>query len=74
MSGKTRFLTGEICQETAHYAWDGYIDGSFSPFPTYKEQKIIIVNNTEFPAITSCEKKAYWKFHSAYVKPDVTNI
>ncbi len=74
MSEKNRFLSGEICQKAAYYAWDGYFDGSFSPFPTYKEQKVLLDNSQVFPAIVSCEKKAYWKFHSAYEKPDVTKI
>ena len=70
MSEKTRFLTGESCKETAQYAWDGYVDGSFSPFPTYKEQKIILESNEIFPAIVSCEKKAYWKYLFHYDKPN----
>ena len=74
MLQKNRFLTGEICREPAYYAWDGYVDGSFSPFPTYKEQKILLENSQEFPAIESCVKKAYWKFHSHYIKPDISKI
>ncbi len=74
MSEKNRFLTGEICLQTAFYAWDGYADGSFSPFPTYKEQKFLLEENRKFPFVASCEKKAYWKFHSRYVKPDVNKI
>jgi len=74
MSEKTRYLTGEICEKEAYYAWDGYIDGSFSPFPTFKEQKVLLNNNQEFPGIAASEKKAYWKYHSQYVKPDVNRL
>ena len=71
MSEKTRFLTGEMCPTTAYYAWDGYADGSFSPFPTYKEQKILLEKAQKFPAIVSCEKKAMWNENSGGILPPV---
>ncbi|WP_026906782.1 YjzC family protein [Paucisalibacillus globulus] len=59
-----RYKTGQISPANAYYSWDGYTDGTYSPSPTYEENKIKLENGETFPPINSCDKGAYWKMTS----------
>eukprot|EP00828_Plagiopyla_frontata_P010210 TRINITY_DN1536_c0_g1_i1.p1 TRINITY_DN1536_c0_g1~~TRINITY_DN1536_c0_g1_i1.p1 ORF type:complete len:354 (+),score=8.98 TRINITY_DN1536_c0_g1_i1:434-1495(+) len=57
-----RFKTGQTCNASGKYQFDGYLDGTSSPSPTYEESVIPLDNNDVFPPIRSCNKGAWWKY------------
>ncbi|MDP1579035.1 MAG: YjzC family protein [Candidatus Didemnitutus sp.] len=57
-----RYKTGDTCDSTGRYQWDGYTDGTFSPAPTAEENVIPLSKNETFPPVRSCNKGAYWKY------------
>ncbi len=57
----TRYRTGEICQYSGVYAWDGYTDGTRSPLPTPAEMKAPFSKNERFTPIRSAGKACWWK-------------
>ena len=57
----TRFRTGETCQESGRYQFDGYLDGSYTPVPTREEQEIPLSRGENFPPIRSSGKACWWK-------------
>lgn len=56
-----RYKTGQLCEETGTYAFDGYVDGSRSPTPTREEQQIPLRREDEFPPVKSAKKGAWWR-------------
>jgi|GEM_PF-654045 hypothetical protein len=56
-----RYKTGQHSPANAHFEWDGYTDGSYSPSPTPEERKIKLEKDEVFPPINSCDKGAYWR-------------
>ena len=56
-----RFKTGETCETTGSYVFDGYLDGKQSPSPTSEERVIPMTKNNTFPPIRSSGKSAWWK-------------
>lgn len=57
-----RFKTGETCDTTGHYQFDGYTDGSWTPTPTANEQVIPLSRGETFPPVRSSNKGAWWKY------------
>lgn len=57
----TRFKTGDNCQESGVYAFDGYTDGTSSPAPKAEEREIPISKRETFPPIRSAGKSCWWK-------------
>lgn len=62
-SGATpiRGKTGERCQVSGVYQFDGYVDGSSSPTPTQDEREIALSAPNVFPPIRSTGKACWWK-------------
>jgi hypothetical protein len=58
---RTRFKTGETCQTTGRYQFDGYVDGSTFPPPTAEERVIPLTRGETFPPIRSSGKACWWK-------------
>jgi len=58
---RTRFKTGEQCEITGRYRWDGYLDGTYSPTPTREETEIPLSRGETFPPIRSAEKACWWR-------------
>ena len=56
-----RFKTGETCETTGSYVFDGYLDGKQSPSPTSEERVIPMTKNNTFPPIRSSGQAAWWK-------------
>lgn len=56
-----RYKTGETCQYTGKYEFDGYTDGTRTPAPTAEERVIPLERGETFPPIRSSEKACYWK-------------
>jgi hypothetical protein len=56
-----RYKTGETCQTSGKYKFDGYVDGSRTPAPTVNEQTIPLERGETFPPIKSSGKACYWK-------------
>ena len=56
-----RFKTGQPCATTGDYAFDGYVDGSWSPSPTTDEKVIPLQRNETFPPVRSAAKATWWK-------------
>jgi hypothetical protein len=56
-----RFKTGEKCQSSGRYRFDGYLDGTNWPSPKPEEQQIPLSNSETFPPIRSSGKGCWWK-------------
>ena len=56
-----RFKTGQNCETSGSYAFDGYVDGTNTPAPTSAERVIPLAKSETFPPIRSCNKAAFWK-------------
>jgi hypothetical protein len=57
----TRFKTGQKCEESGRYAFDGYLDGSRTPTPRPEELQEPIAQGNTFPPIRSANKGCWWK-------------
>lgn len=59
----TRFMpnTGEICDESGIYRYDGNPDGVIGCQPTPDEYTIPMKEGEPFPPVRSCEQPAKWK-------------
>lgn len=60
-STETRRHTGEKCEVSGRYAFDGYLDGSSYPVPHPHEREIPLSKGETFPPIRSSGKACYWK-------------
>jgi hypothetical protein len=56
-----RFKTGQICDTSGIYTFDGYTDSSQGPQPTQDERLIPLRATQVFPPIRSTNRGAYWK-------------
>jgi hypothetical protein len=56
-----RFHTGQKCETTGSYAFDGYMDGTTTPSPTNEEREFRLTAGETFPPVRSTNKAAYWK-------------
>jgi len=57
----TRYRTGQLCQVSGIYAFDGYLDGTSYPAPTAEERRIPLSQHEVFPPIRSAGKGCWWK-------------
>jgi hypothetical protein len=56
-----RFKTGQKCDTTGFFVFDGYTDGSSAPAPTSDERVIGLKSGETFPPVRSSNKGAWWK-------------
>lgn len=56
-----RFKTGEKCDTSGSYVFDGYVDGTQTPAPTTEERVIPLSKSETFPPVRSSKKAAWWK-------------
>ena len=56
-----RFKTGQTCETSGSYVFDGYTDGSVQPAPTSEERVIPLSARETFPPIRSQSKACWWK-------------
>ncbi len=56
-----RFKTGQTCDTTGTYDFDGYTDGTSYPAPTAEERQIKLSRYETFPPVRSSGKAAWWK-------------
>lgn len=56
-----RFKTGQVCETSGNYDFDGYVDGTWTPAPTAEERRIPLSSGETFPPVRSSEKAAWWK-------------
>jgi YjzC-like protein len=57
-----RFYTGQKCDTTGSYVFDGYYPGGeTTPAPTSEERVIPLKAGGDFPPIRSQSKSAFWK-------------
>jgi hypothetical protein len=56
-----RFQTGDRCQNSGSFEFDGYMDGSTSPLPKPDEMQIAVKAGDEFPAVCETHKACYWR-------------
>ena len=57
-----RFMTGQICNTTGSYEFDGYTDASLAPLLVDDEKNIAVNAGKPFPTASADVKGAYWKF------------
>lgn len=57
----TRFKTGQKCETSGAYRFDGYTDGTTTPAPKSEEQEIPLSRGETFPPIRSTGKGCWWK-------------
>lgn len=56
-----RFKTGQNCDTSGSYAFDGYVDVPSTPAPTTEERVIPLSKGGTFPPIRSSKAAAWWK-------------
>jgi len=56
-----RFKTGQTCDTSGVYIFDGYVDGSTYPSPTQDERVIPLSRYETFPPVRSADKACWWK-------------
>lgn len=56
-----RFKTGQICDTSGVYAFDGYTDAGPGRQPSAEERVISLHAGHPFPPIRTTERGAYWK-------------
>lgn len=56
-----RFKTGDKCDTSGSYVFDGYTDGTSTPAPTNEERVIPLSKGETFPPVKSSKKACYWK-------------
>ncbi len=57
-----RFTTGDECDASGVYLFDGYADGTWTPPPTKEEWHVNVTKGETFPPIKSANKRCVWKF------------
>ena len=57
-----RFMTGQICNTTGSYEFDGYTDASALPLLTDDDKHITVNAGQLFPSASLDAKRSYWKF------------
>ncbi len=57
---QSRFQTGEVCAQTGHYSFDGYVDGGWQPPPHFEEMTVELAVGEPFPRIRSVGKPCWW--------------
>ena len=57
----TTYRTGQKCEVSGRYRFDGYTDGTSTPTPTAEEREIPLSRGETFPPIRSSSKACYWK-------------
>ncbi|HEV2295266.1 MAG TPA: hypothetical protein VGR35_15545 [Tepidisphaeraceae bacterium] len=57
----TRRRTGEKCDISGRYDFDGYLNGTRYPEPRPEEKRIPAAKNNVFPPIRSTGKGCYWR-------------
>lgn len=60
-SQQVRRHTGQKCETSGRYRFDGYMDGTAHPAPHAHEREIPLSQHETFPPIRSCGKSCYWK-------------
>ena len=56
-----QFKTGQVCDTSGVYSFDGYMKPSATDKqPTQEERVITMVSGRPFPPINSTDKGAYW--------------
>lgn len=56
-----RYRTGEKCEVSGRYDFDGYLDGTSFPEPRGEEKRIPLAKGDTFPPIRSSGKGCYWR-------------
>jgi hypothetical protein len=56
-----RKRTGERCEISGVYSFDGYLDGTSYPAPSAQERREPIAQHNIFPPIRSTGKGCWWK-------------
>jgi hypothetical protein len=55
-----RCKTGQACPKSGVYRFDGYVDGTTSPFPHPHEKEIPLAETNIAPPVRSANKGCYW--------------
>lgn len=55
-----RGRTGQKCEVSGEYRFDGYVDGTNYPPPRAEEMREPIARGNTFPPIRSSNKGCYW--------------
>lgn len=55
-----RFRTGDVCNESGWYFFDGYLAGVSEMIPNLEEMEIWVSNGSQFPAVFSSGQRCYW--------------
>jgi hypothetical protein len=60
-----RFMTGQVCNTTGNYEFDGYTDSTSHPLLPDDDKHISVNAGKPFPPASADAKSAYWKFTGA---------
>lgn len=56
-----RGRTGEECEVSGRYDFDGYLDGTHHPEPRPEEKRIPLAKGNTFPPVRSSGRSCYWR-------------
>lgn len=56
-----RFRSGELCEQSGNYEFDGFVSGPDSPGPSATESCIALEVGAVFPPIPHTHRPCYWR-------------
>lgn len=56
-----RYRSGDPCDDSGWYVFDGYLDGSLEPLPALSELEIPLEAGAVFPTIHSSNRRCFWR-------------
>ena len=60
MTARKRFQSGDICQRTDAYRFDGYVAPSAAALPHLAELETIVEAGQSFPRVASTQLECWW--------------
>jgi hypothetical protein len=56
-----RFRSGDLCDDSGWYEFDGYVDAREAPLPGLSEMEIPMIAGDVFPPVRGQQRACYWK-------------
>jgi hypothetical protein len=61
-----RFRSGDLCDDSGWYEFDGYLDAPDAPLPSLSETEIPMIAGDVFPPVRSQQRLCYWKLVNGF--------
>jgi hypothetical protein len=56
-----RFRSGDLCDDSGWYEFDGYVDAPQASLPGLSEMEIPMIAGDVFPPVRGQQRACYWK-------------